>query len=327
VVDINLAFAHYARERIGAANPEAVADERVPADLGGLIARGAAGLDDARAALDHVGTTGAASQPLSAVKLHPPAVHRPRIACAGGNYAQHAAGAQEARTGQPADLNEVYRQSRAGGPWGFWKVVDPLCGDGDPVVYPARATYFDYEAEVAVVLGKPARDLRADQADDVIWGVTLLHDWSVRNDMGPGRVLNFNLAKNFDTAVSLGPSIVVGELDPRDIEVELRINGQLRQHYNTRDMMFSFGEFLEYLSRDFTFLPGDLIAGGTGAGTAMDASRPGVDGKTLNDLFLKIGDEVAASSPRIGALRNTIVAKSESDVAAEATPFAMAGRA
>ena len=80
------------------------------------------------------------------------------------NYAAHAAGAQEARTGQPVDVLEVYRESRAGGPWGFWKVVDPLLGDGDPVVFPARATHFDYEAEVAVVLGTSARDLRADRA-------------------------------------------------------------------------------------------------------------------------------------------------------------------
>ena len=139
--------------------------------------------------------------------------------------------------------------------------------------------------------------------------MTLFNDWSVRNDMGPGRPLNFNLAKNFDTSVSLGPSILVDGFDPQNVEVELRIDGQMRQHYNTRDMTFSFAEYLEYLSRDFTFQPGDMLAGGTGAGTAMDSSRPGPDGKTPIDLFLKVGQRIEVSSPGIGTLRNEIVAK------------------
>ena len=89
--------------------------------------------------------------------------------------------------------------------------------------------------------------------------------------------------------MTLGPCILVDEFDPQDIDVELRINGQVRQHYNTREMTFSFAEFLEFLSRDFTFLPGDLLAGGTGEGTAMDASRPATDGSAPKDLFLKVG--------------------------------------
>jgi 2-keto-4-pentenoate hydratase/2-oxohepta-3-ene-1,7-dioic acid hydratase in catechol pathway len=309
IVDLNSAFAVYAAERLAAPDPGGLSNERMPADLAGLIARGPAGLDDAREALQFVGTRNDVSVMAREVKLHAPAIYRPRIACAGGNYAAHAAGAQEARTGQPVDVLEVYRQSRAGGPWGFWKVVDPLWGDGDPVIIPARATHFDYEAEVAVVLGRSARDLRAEHAREAIWGVTLFNDWSVRNDMGPGRVLNFNMAKNFDTSVSLGPSIVVDDFDPQNVDVELRIDGRLRQHYNTRDMTFSFAEFLEHLSRDFTFQPGDMLAGGTGAGTALDTSRPGPDGKTPTDLFLKVGQRVEVSSPGIGTLRNHIVAK------------------
>ena len=286
------------------------ADSHLPSDLATFIAGGPAIVDSARAAVDRVGADPAFGVERGSVQLHAPAVYRPRIACAGGNYALHAAGAQEARTGQPADVDEIYRASRAGGPWGFWKVVDPLLGDGEDVVFPLRATHFDYEAEVAVVLGRSFRDLRAADAASVIWGVTLFNDWSVRNDMGPGRVLNFNLAKNFDTSVSLGPCIVTAdEVDPADVEVELRVNGQIRQHYTTRDMTFSFGEFLEHLSRDFTFQAGDLLAGGTGAGTAMDASRLGPDGKTPLDLFLKPGDTVEVSSPKIGSLHHKIVAK------------------
>src|SRR5207302_1920098 len=119
---------------------------------------------------------------------------------------------------------------------------------------------------------------------------TLLNDWSIRNDMGPPRPLNFNFAKNFDCSVSLGPSIVIGELDPSAVEVEVRVNGEVRQHYSSKDMIFTFAEFIAHLSRDFTFHPGDILAGGTGAGTAMDTSRPNPDGSTPTDLFLKVGD-------------------------------------
>jgi 2-keto-4-pentenoate hydratase/2-oxohepta-3-ene-1,7-dioic acid hydratase in catechol pathway len=78
----------------------------------------------------------------------------------------------------------------------------------------------------------------------------------------------------------------------------------MRQDYTSAEMTFSFAEFIEYLSRDFTFEPGDLIAAGTGAGTAMDSSRPGDE-----RLFLKPGDAVEVSSPQIGSLANPIVAK------------------
>jgi len=285
------------------------ADSNIPADLAAFIIGGSMVLDQAHGALERARGDPSLSQSVDDVQLHAPATYRPRIACAGGNYALHAAGAQSARTGQPADVDEIYRQSRASGPWGFWKVVDPLAGHGQDVIYPARSIHFDYEGEVAVVLGRLARDVSAAQADEMIWGVTLLNDWSIRNDMGPQRPLNFNLPKNFDTSVSLGPSIVVGELDPQDVEVEVLVNGATRQAYNSRDMTFSFAEFIEYLSRDFTFQPGDIIAGGTGAGTAMDTTRPNADGSTPTDLFLKVGDTIDVCSSRIGTLRNRIVAR------------------
>src|SRR5919197_5750900 len=306
VIDLNHAYARYLRERRDAPNPQAQADEVVPTDLERFITLGARALDAAREALAHVGGNGPEVQLRSSVKLHAPSIYRPRIACAGGNYALHSAGAQEARTGQKVDPDEVYRQSRAAGPWGFWKVIDQLAGDGDDVIYPSRATRFDYEGEVVIVLGQRASDIPAARAAEHIWGVTLMNDWSIRNDMGPQRPLNFNLPKNFDTSVSLGPCIVVGESypDPGAIEVVTRVNGQVRQRYSSSEMIFSFAEFIELLSRDFTFQPGDMIAGGTGAGTAMDASRGG-----STELFLKVGDTVEVSSPRIGALTNRVVAQ------------------
>ena len=106
----------------------------------------------------------------------------------------------------------------------------------------------------------------------------------------------------------MGPCIVVGELDHRNVAVETRINGEVRQSYNTKEMIWPFGEVLEYLSRDFTFVPGDVIAGGTSAGTAADMSRRKTESAQSPNLFLKIGDVVELSSPQIGKLGNRIVA-------------------
>lgn len=283
------------------------ADPSLPATLAGLIEAGDAGLDRARRALERA-PAAAATHPLKSVRLHAPCVHRPRIACAGGNYAAHMAGAMAARTGEDVNPEDVHRDAREGTPWGFWKVAD-LRGPDEDVAYPRRAERFDYEAEVAVVIGRPARDVPAERAGDHIWGVTLLNDWSIRNDMGPARVISFNLAKNFDGSTSLGPCVVAGEdVDPQDVAVELRVNGELRQSYRSREMIFSFAELIAFLSRDLTFHPGDIVAGGTGPGTAMDTTRPAPDGSTPRDRFLRAGDVVEVSSPAIGTLRTRVVA-------------------
>ena len=89
----------------------------------------------------------------------------------------------------------------------------------------------------------------------------------------PGGPLSFGFPKNFDTSCSMGPCIVVGEVDPTNVDMETLVNGECRQRFNTRDMVFTFGEYLEYLSRDFTLYPGDIISGGTAAGTAADFKR------------------------------------------------------
>ena len=102
---------------------------------------------------------------------------------------------------------------------------------------------------------------------------------------------------------------VVGELDPTNIEVETLVNGERRQRFNTGEMVFSFWEYIEYLSRDLTLYPGDIISGGTAAGTAADSSLRQADGEFAPDRFLKPGDLVEIGSPVIGSLRASIVPK------------------
>jgi acylpyruvate hydrolase len=118
------------------------------------------------------------------------------------------------------------------------------------------------------------------------------------------------MSKNFNGSFSVGPCIVVGEgIDPGNVDVETWVNGEMRQHYNTNAMILSFGEYLEYLSKDFTFYPGDLIAGGTAKGTAADSSPRSPDGVVSPERFLKAADHVEMRSPQIGTLAAHIVAK------------------
>jgi 2-keto-4-pentenoate hydratase/2-oxohepta-3-ene-1,7-dioic acid hydratase in catechol pathway len=286
------------------------ADPELPADLLSLIELGDTGITRAGAILE--ASRGAAvdgKRILNAadVKLHAPWA-RKRVACAGGNYAAHSYGMAVNRGTKDVTVEKMAAQMRAAGNWGFWKVLDEVAGPGDEVPYPSRADYFDYEAEVAIVIGKRGKDIATNELKDYVWGVTLANDWSNREaGGGPARAMSFNTQKNFDRSLSLGPCIVVGELDPQHVDVELRVNGELRQKYNSADMVFNFAEILEYLSRDFTFVPGDLILGGTGAGTAQDSTKLNEDGSRPKDRFLKKGDLVQISSPAIGTLESRVV--------------------
>ena len=107
----------------------------------------------------------------------------------------------------------------------------------------------------------------------------------------------------------MGPCIAVGEADPTNIDIETLVNGECRQRFNTRDMVFTFGEYLEYLSRDFTLYPGDVISGGTAAGTAADSSELLPDKTSAPERFLKPGDVVEMRSPSIGSMRTRVVGK------------------
>jgi 2-keto-4-pentenoate hydratase/2-oxohepta-3-ene-1,7-dioic acid hydratase in catechol pathway len=312
VVDLNRACARLLRER-GDGNAIASADERVPADVQAFIAGGTAALEGAQNAIEHAlgaaPSDGDAAITLAAadVKLHAPWPQK-RIACAGGNYAAHSYGMAINRGTTGITLESQAQRIRSDGYWGFWKNLDEVAGPGTDVPYPKRATYFDYEGEVVIVIGKRGTDIPADRIAEYVWGVTLGNDWSIRDDeKGPVRPVSYNLPKNFDRSASLGPCIVVGELDPQNVDVETRVGGELRQSYNSSEMVFSFGELLEYLSRGFTFVPGDVIFGGTGAGTAQDSTKLGADGSRPLDRFLKPGLLVEVSSPRIGTLSNKVV--------------------
>jgi 2-keto-4-pentenoate hydratase/2-oxohepta-3-ene-1,7-dioic acid hydratase in catechol pathway len=158
---------------------------------------------------------------------------------------------------------------------------------------------------MAIVLGNRGKNIPADRIRNYVWGVTLFHDWTIR-DGGPrdggsmDRAVSYNLQKNFDGAASMGPCIVVGELDPQNIDVETRVNNTVRQSYNTSEMIWSFGEVLEYLSQDFTFVPGDVIAGGTSAGTDLTSVSQNGNGFRSSEQLIEIMHAVDGYRRAIG---------------------------
>jgi 2-keto-4-pentenoate hydratase/2-oxohepta-3-ene-1,7-dioic acid hydratase in catechol pathway len=317
VVDLSLAYANYLREKTNEPDPHGMAEIVVPSDLTRLIEGGQRALDAAQTALDYVfgqvedrfGPGERLTSPVAEARLHAPRPNQARIACAGGNFADHATAMAEKMRGRPY-TGDARQEIRNAGFWGFWKLGRDIVGPDGELVYPERCNRLDYEGEIAVVLGRRGADLKAAQLADYVWGVTILADWSIRAPReAPGGPLNFSFPKNFDTSCSLGPCIAVGKCDPAQVDLETYVNGERRQAFNTRDMVFTFGEYLEYLSRDFTLYPGDIISGGTAAGTAADSSPLLPDGSSAPERFLKPGDNVEMTSPAIGSLRTRVVAK------------------
>jgi 2-keto-4-pentenoate hydratase/2-oxohepta-3-ene-1,7-dioic acid hydratase in catechol pathway len=310
VMDVNNAVRACLTRNLGAERAALKAASTAPPDLCAFIEAGPEALDLAEASFVQLGRSTDTSivLPLALAGIEAPWPGR-RIACAGANYADHIVRLM-ASMGQPATREEVENDWRSAGLQGFWKMSHEVIGDGGDITYPARSTRLDYEAEVAIVIGRSGKDIQIKDAPTYIWGVTLFNDWTDRDAVRPLKLpLSFNFGKNFDCSTSLGPCISVRGVDPQDVSVSLMVNGQQRQSFCTSDMMFSFAEFIAGVSRDFTLLPGDIIAGGTGAGTAMDSSKYDSNRRSLPDLFLKVGDEVEISSPSIGVLRNRIVAK------------------
>lgn len=170
----------------------------------------------------------------------------------------------------------------------FIKPSTSVIGPDDAIVYPDDVGQLDFEAELAVVIKKAAKDVRADQVKDYILGYTCLNDVTARDlQKKDGQ---WTRAKSFDTFCPIGPCI---STDPEtgDRDITLRLNGKLRQSSNTKNMIFGPEHLVSYISRITTLLPGDIVATGT----------PGGIGPMVP------GDDVEISIEGIGSLRNKVV--------------------
>jgi 2-keto-4-pentenoate hydratase/2-oxohepta-3-ene-1,7-dioic acid hydratase in catechol pathway len=282
----------------GAERPAALAEDGSLLDLSGVtrdIDPGflATGLEDLRAAY----AAGELPRIQNTKRVGAPVARPGKVVCIGLNYRDHAA---ETKAEIPAE------------PIIFMKAVNTVVGPTDDVLIPRGSQKTDYEVELAVVLKGRARYLDSpDEARDLIAGYAISNDVSER-EYQLERGGTWDKGKSCETFNPLGPYLVTADeiADPQDLGLRLWANGELRQDGNTKDMIFSFDEFLEYGTRDMTFRPGDMISAGTCAGTANDSSAWDEAGKEpLDAKFLKPGDVVEIYSPLIGTLRNRIVAK------------------
>lgn len=202
----------------------------------------------------------------------------PRVIGVGLNYAAHA---REAGKAPPAF------------PMLFMKPTTTVIGPEEAIVYPHQGKEVHYECELAVVMGKPTRRVSEADALDYVLGYTCGNDISERviqfAEMEMGCML---LGKGFDTFCPLGPIIATG-LDPTNLDIKTRLNGDVKQDSNTSDLLFPVAQLVSYISAVMTLLPGDVIMTGTPSGVGPIAP----------------GDTVEIEISGIGVLRNPVVAE------------------
>jgi 2-keto-4-pentenoate hydratase/2-oxohepta-3-ene-1,7-dioic acid hydratase in catechol pathway len=231
--------------------------------------------------------------PLAEAELLAPILYPRAIFCAGANYWDHL----EEMDGK------VDRSKRAAEPWFFLKTsAHSVVAGGTPVSMPANTHELDWEAELAVVIGRPARDTPADRAADVIAGYTIINDLSARDlmkrgDRPPAMTYDWIGQKCFDGAAPMGPWITPAPFieDCHNLAVRLWVNGALKQDSNTSQLIHNVFEQVEWLSHQLTLLPGDVIATGTPSGVGLPRGE-----------FLKRGDVVRIEIESCGELTNSI---------------------
>lgn len=222
---------------------------------------------------------------LDEVTLLPPVPHPGKIVCLGHNYRRHI-----------AEMGSIMPQY----PVIFAKFANTLIGHLQPIVLPKVSQMVDYEAELALVIGRRGKDIPAtDAAFDYVAGYTIFNDVSVRDYQK--RTAQWLQGKTFDGTGPIGPALVTADeiQNPHAFEVTLRLNGEVMQHASTEDFIFSIPTILSYLSEIMTLEPGDIIATGTPSGVGSARKPP---------VFLKPGDVVQVAISELGLLENPVVA-------------------
>ena len=221
---------------------------------------------------------------------------RRNIFCVGKNYHEHAA--EFAQSG--FDTSAAKGETAPAFPVIFTKAPSTVVGDGDPVLRFGHVTeQLDYEAELAVVIGKPGRGIAPADALGHVWGYTIVNDVTARDLQQKHR--QWFLGKSMDTFCPMGPWIVTADEvgDPAKLGVKCWVNGELRQDANTRDLIFDIPTIIATLSAGMTLLPGDIIATGTPAGVGIGFKPP---------RFLNAGDTMKIAIDKLGTLTNTVAA-------------------
>lgn len=215
-------------------------------------------------------------------------VPRPgKVICIGLNYRDHAA-----ESNMPIPERPVI----------FSKFSTCVIAPGEPVVIPPSSQQVDYEAELAVVIGRRAKNVKATRAIDYVLGYTAFNDVSARDfQFADGQ---WQRGKSCDTFAPMGQTIVTTDTitDPHKLSIKLVLNGQTMQDSNTDQLIFGVPELIEFLTESITLEPGDVIATGTPPGVGFARKPP---------VFLKPGDEMEVLIQGIGGLGNPVVASTD----------------
>jgi len=235
--------------------------------------------------------------PLAGHKVRAP-IPRPRrnVFCVGKNYHEHAK--EFAQSG--FDTSAAQGELAPSFPVVFTKAPSTVIADRDPVSSFAHLTeQLDYEAELAVIIGKPGLGITKANALDHVWGYAIVNDVTARDLQQKHR--QWFLGKSMDSFCPMGPWVVTADEvgDSADLTVKCWINGELRQDANTRDLIFDIPTIIATISAGMTLLPGDVIATGTPAGVGIGFKPP---------KFLKAGDVMKISIDKLGTLTNAIKA-------------------
>lgn len=270
--------------RLGALRDDGVvdlhgADARIPSDMMSFLEGGPAAMTLARAA---VAASGAAI-PLASVALRAPIPRPGKIMCIGLNYRDHA---RESNQAVP-DFPTV-----------FAKYANTVIGPGDSIVIPRLTDMVDYEAELGFVIGRRARHVSEADALSYVAGYLPLNDVSARDYQA--RTSQWVLGKTFETFLPMGPALTTSDEvpDPQTLDIKLTIGGEVLQHSNTRELVFTVQQLIATLSGVMTLDPGDIVSTGTpsGVGAARNPKR-----------WLRAGETVTVEIATLGALSNPIV--------------------
>jgi 2-keto-4-pentenoate hydratase/2-oxohepta-3-ene-1,7-dioic acid hydratase in catechol pathway len=293
IVDLNRGLAiRLSGEDVGA--PEAEADSLLPSDMLAFLRRGPAALAAARSALEFVADAidrydapdlfgAGVVEPRRRVHLSAPVPHPRKIVAVARNYPAHAR-----ERGDSAPPPE---------PVLFLKAPSAVIGPDDEILLPAASSRVDWEGELAVVIGTPARAVSAQEALACVAGYTVANDVSARDFQGE-RGQHF-IGKSCDSFAPLGPALITADEipDPQDLGIRTLVSGELMQAARTKEMIFPIAEIIAFVSKLMTLEPGDVLLTGTPAGVGASRTPP---------RWLRDGDVVEVEIERVGRLRNYV---------------------
>jgi 2-keto-4-pentenoate hydratase/2-oxohepta-3-ene-1,7-dioic acid hydratase in catechol pathway len=231
---------------------------------------------------DHVENGTLSTVDPDAVSLLAPVPRPGKIVCAGLNYRDHA---EE----QDEEIPDV--------PLLFSKAPTTVTNPNSPIVHPGGEEQVDYEVELAVVIGRTGKGVTEAEAQKYVAGYTALNDVSGRDaQFSDGQ---FFRGKSYDTFSPMGPSLAVGpEVDPHSVDVETRVDGEVRQSSNTEQFIFDVDELIAYISEGMTLRPGDVISTGTPGGVGIFSDPP---------TLLEPGMTCEVEIEGIGTIANPVV--------------------